>query len=209
MNRIPQITEVGKSIESDLEDIQEASGFIDEMSVETKDDLSMAVQMTAIIKESQKKIDEKRQTWTGPLNKVIDDINETFATPLKTLKDAEQKLKTKINECVKANEDTRNKLLSQVETAQDGDIPDLLAKADTHIIDKVPGLSIRESISGKVEDESAIIKYAIDSGMLQLLSVNKSALNVVTKQLKEKTNIPGWNVSKKRTVAITASKVKQ
>lgn len=208
-NNMPQIEEVGKSIAEDIDDINEATAFIDDLTVENRADLEVAVQMTATLKESLTEVDAKRMNWTAPLNKVVDDINATFSPAITALKNAEKKLKSKIDYCIKKNQQQRDAILEQVASASDSERNDLLARADQFVIDKIPGLSIRETTTWKVTEERAIIEYAIENGMLQLLSVDTKALKNITKDLKEKTNIPGWECSKKTTIAITASKVEK
>lgn len=208
-NSMPQIEEVGKSIAEDIDDINAATAFIDDLTVENRPDLEVAVQMTATLKESLAEVDAKRMNWTAPLNKVVDDINATFSPAITALKNAEKKLKSKIDACIKKNQQQRDAILEQVASASDSERNDLLARADQFVIDKIPGLSIRETTTWKVTEERAIIEYAIENGMLQLLSVDTKALKNITKDLKEKTNIPGWECAKKTTIAITASKVEK
>jgi len=206
---IPQMSDVSKSIETDLSDIDEAANIIDSMEVVTPADLNMAVQMTATIKESYAEIDGKRDGWVRPLKSVIDDINETFNPALNALDSAERKLKEKIETCTRANDSARMEYLSRVESAPEEARGALLILAEQHAVDKIPGLSIRKSYKGQIVDKSKIVAWAIKTGQYRVLDINEKELNIMTKEYGKAVDVPGWEIVEKNTVAITVAKVKK
>jgi hypothetical protein len=205
---VPQLSDVSKSVESDLADIDEAAELVNVMEVRTQQDLVMAVQMTATVKESYKEIDDKRETWVKPLKAVISDINATFSPALAALEAAESILKKKIENCIEENEKKRIELLTMIFDTPEDKRGDVLAVAEACTMDKVPGLSIRRPWKGEVVDRLVIIQWAIKTGQLQFLEVNEKALNALTTELKGQIDVPGWEAKEKRVVAITTGKVK-
>ena len=209
INIVPQLSDVSKSVEGDLADIDEAAELVNVMEVRTQQDLVMAVQMTATVKESYKEIDDKRETWVKPLKAVINDINATFSPALIALDTAEAILKNKIDACIEANDDKRKEFLEMIEEAPEEKRGDILALAEACVIEKVPGLSIRRPWKGEVTDRLKLIQWAITTGQLQFLEVNEKALNALTTELKGQIDVPGWEAKEKRVVAITTGKAKK
>lgn len=202
-----QITAPQISIEDDLADIDEAASLINQMEIASNEDLRQAVEMTATIKESFKELEEKRKTWTKPLNDVIKDINATFSPATTALAAAEIKLKDMISAWIEKLSNARELLLESVEMAKEDERPDILAKAEECIVPKVPGLTVKEVLSGEVENRDEIYDWIDSKGRFWdfLVLDEKALLEYLKKHPNEK--IPGLKTSKKRTIAITTSKV--
>lgn len=205
----PQLLEdVEKSLANDLADIDQAAELINSLKIENPKDLTVAVQMTATVKTSYKELDEKRETWTKPLKAVIADINETFKPALLALETAESILKKKIVEFVNHSDEERLRILDSIKDAPDAERSTLLVKADSLVLDKVPGLSIRTSEEISISDKTAAIRHLIAKGMHQFLEIDMKALKSAYKEYGEKImQVPGVEVMEKKTVAITVSKV--
>lgn len=205
----PQLLEdVEKSLANDLADIDQAAELINSLKIENPKDLTVAVQMTATVKVSYKELDEKRETWTKPLKGVIADINETFKPALMALETAESILKKKIVEFVNHADEERLRILDSIKDTPDAERSTLLVKADSLVLDKVPGLSIRTSEEISISDKTAAIRHLIAKGMHQFLDIDMKTLRFAYKEYGEAVmQIPGVEVSEKKTVAITVSKV--
>ena len=164
--RVPEI-----SIEDDLADIDEAAEIIDAIKIESHNDLRQAVAMTATVKETAKELDEKRQSWTKPLNDVVSSINETFSPAQTALANAERKLKALINKYLLERYEKHDTLLDQVKDADDETRKVLLARVEDCIPPKVTGLSVRESKTGKVVDHDTLVQWLVTNNRWECVSV--------------------------------------
>ena len=208
---VPQMDEVSKSIESSIDDIGEIADVLEDLKVRSQADLIVAVEMTAIVKETKNALDEKRKTWVTPLMDVIDDINKTFSPSLVALDYAEDQLKEKIEHGVTYCEKERMQLLARVEHAPEQERSGLITASDALVLDKVPGLSIRRTTKGTIVNEIDLINWAIKTGHTQILRVDVKAVNAMLAAFKpgQEPSIPGWEMKEKRTIAITVSKVEK
>jgi hypothetical protein len=66
--------------------------------------LDAAGQLLSRIKKAWKGVDDKRKEWVDPLNKTVKRINEIFAGPLQSLKDAENHTKRVIDQYQQAEQ---------------------------------------------------------------------------------------------------------
>jgi len=195
--------------EPEVADARRAAELIDRMCITTNAELQVATSWIAEIKTKAEEVDAKRRGFVDPLNGVIKQINDFFRPALDSLKAAEAALKGKIQTHVSDNLEQRDQLLAQVaDTDHYGARAELITKASALVPEKVDGLSIRESWTGEVSDAAMLMDWAIANRRHDLLLINEKALAALTKAAGRDPVIPGWRAIVKRTVAVTASKVR-
>ncbi len=196
-----EIAEVGKREKLDAAGVLE---FIKNLEIETPDDFSTAVGMTAKVKRTHKERDEWRKEQVGPLNTEVKEVNAELNPGLAFLSEAEGILKKKIGDFVKSRHTKRAELMARVEEAVGaGDrekAEALIVAAEEFSPPKVEGCAIGEVWKGKVEDASKIPR--------EYLMPDEKTLKALTKAKKSDPKIPGWKSWTEPTVTITESKVK-
>ena len=206
---IPKTKDVSKDVTPLTKDAEKVTDLIKRTMVEDDAAMEVAVQMAAEIKDKYKEVDEKRKSWVDPLRMVVDDINRTFKPALEKLKEAEAAIKAKISGYVTNSLAKRDALLSEVQATPAEERGALIEKANALEPRKVSGLAVKESWTGEVEDPAALVKWAVDNGRLELLSVNEKALKAITKSGGRDPQIPGWRAFADRSVAVTTSRVQR
>lgn len=210
--KLPKMAAVQQTAEEEAQDAEKSLDFIKKMSIQSQSELQFAVGAVAEVKERHEEIDGKRRQFVDPLKSVIKDIDDFFKPAINSLKEAEQLLKGKISEFVDGCSNKRNELIDRAGRAsQEGDAnaaSALLSTADSYIVPKVEGLSIRESVEVEILDHAAAIEWCVSNNRQDLLQIDEKALKAVCKA-KKRPQIPGVRISIKSTSAITTSKVQR
>ena len=206
---IPKAKDIGKDVAPLAKDAEKVTALIAATVVEDDAAMEAAVAMAAEIKDRHREVDEKRKSWTDPLRMVIDDINTTFRPALEALKEAEAAIKAKVSGYVSTSMARRDHILATVHAAPPEKREALVERADALVPKKVSGLSVRGGWTGEVLDRGAVVKWAVDNGRLELLSVDEKALKAITKSAGRDPGIPGWRAFADRSVAVTTSRVKR
>jgi hypothetical protein len=208
---VPKPEDVNDALADDKVDAEQALLYVQDLEVETDQDIETSVKILAEIKEKHKEIEDKRKSFTAPLEKLKKELNAFFKPATDSLKKCEKTIKDKISECSRRRDEQRASLLSSVKhkaPEQKEDALSLIEQADSLRMPKVEGLSTREKWTGEVESMQQIIDWAIVNNRFEVLLVNEKALMAITVAMNADPEIPGWNAKKTTTVAITASKVK-
>jgi hypothetical protein len=204
---IPKMTDVVKAAEENQTDIERTTDFVKAMEITNQAELNWAVGAVAEVKQEHDTRDAKRKSWVEPLKSVAKDIDATFKPSLKALKDAEAAIKEKIAQYATDAEIRRDSCLHAAEKASGAQRDALLEQAASGVVDKVPGLSLRQSWGGEITDDKELIEWALENNRLDLISPNLPALKSITKALGSDPKIPGWLATPATTVAITTSLV--
>jgi len=205
---IPKDIDVRAASEPAVTEAEQVNDLCIGFNVTNNDSLKAAVKWIAEIKTHATTIEEKRRSFVDPIRESIDRINNFFKPALDRLSDAERTLKNKVSSYTIAAAVERDRLLASIDPNAGVDEKcGILAKADTFAPPKIPGLALRESWQGKVTDPAAVVKWAVESGRLELLNVDPKALVVLARAADRDPEIPGFKASRVRSVAITPSKV--
>lgn len=185
------------------------SAAVKQMAVDTEvrngAEYELTVKMIAQIKIQMSKVEELKDRWTKPLNEVIQDITATFKPALDNLAAAEKTLKAKAVKYADTSAQRRIELMNQA--GQEAMVDDsgpataLLEEAEALEVPKIPGVSLRESWTGRVINASILPR--------RYLVADLKALKAVTKALKSETNIPGWRTYPAHSMAVTVAKFEE
>lgn len=202
---LPKMGDVALAASTQSEEADEALELIRGIALRTNQELAGAVGVVAEMKEKRAAVDEQLKRFTAPLKGVIKDIEGFFKPAIKALDECEVLIKRKISDYTAGEAVQRDRLLADAgEAAQQGDAVAaraLVVKADAHLVDKVPGLSMREQWDGEVVDAEAIPR--------EFLIPDVKALKALTRAKKCDPKIPGWRAHCGTTVAITTSRVER
>jgi hypothetical protein len=192
-----------KKLSRELNDDAEATkGLVEDLKIENDEDLLMAVQWTAELKKRAKEIEAKKKEVTRPIGEGLDKITKFFKAPLDTLEKTEKIAKKLIEKHISVRISNRDDILKSIEFLSEEDRPEAIEKASKLIPPKIPGLSIRETWTGKVSDPDKLLEWIIEHKKYEYLQINIKALEQCTKSLKENPEIPGWRAYIKRIVVI-------
>ena len=207
--KIPKFTEVSKAAQTDIQAVKDSEVLVGSIVVSNNDELVTAAQTLAVVKTTSEEIDERRKGFVKPLQDVVKDLNSFFKPAIESLAVMETALKAKIEGFVTTGLAERDRLLEAVagESTPTGKA-ELIASASGITPRDVPGVSIRESWTGEVQDPDALVAWAAANGRFDLLQPNDTVLKAVTKAKKGDPGIPGWYASLKRIVAVTPSKIR-
>ncbi len=190
-------------------DTDKSLSFVSKLVLQKQADLVFAVRAAAEIKTEFAEVDEKRKEFVDPLkeivkttDKVIKKIDAFFKPALEGLATCEKLIKKKISAYADDQQQQRDDLLREVESAQTAaERSDLIAKAELHIVEKVSGLQFRSGWEGEVVDASLLPR--------EYLVPDLKTLKALTKAKGGNPNIPGWKAwPKSSDIAITVDKVK-
>ena len=199
--------------------VKEATQYlehIEKMEIVNDAELKFAVGVTAEIKEKHGEVDDQRRKFTDAAQAIIDEANAFFKPALKSLKQCETVLKEKVLEFDQRQAKRRDELLGAAGEVSAG--PDanpekakaFLEEADTCIVPKIPGLSLRRAVKIDVTDASEAIQWCIDNDRTELLQLNEKAIKVLAKAANgHGLEIPGVKATPSATVAITVSEVER
>jgi len=207
--KIPSDAAVALVANPERADAAKVAVLVQETPVTSSSGVQRAVEWIAAIKSQHDEVDAKRKSFTEPLRKVVEEINDFFRPALDALKQAEKEMKKKISAYTVESLEKRDELLAQVEQTKAPEArEELIVKADKLAPPKVAGMSIRETWKGEVVDPEAVVKWAIEKNFLAFLSPDPKAILAYTKKAGRDPGIPGWKAWCDRNVAITTSKVK-
>ena len=202
---IPKMGEVALEASSQSEEADEALDLIKGIRLATNDDLKMAVVTVAEMKDKRGAVEAVLKRFTGPLKGVIKDIEGMFKPAMRALDECEALMKRKISSFAEEQAEKRDRLLAAAgEAVSESDQAAsraLIAEAENHVIEKVPGLSVRELWDGEVTDAAAIPR--------EFLIPDVKALKAMTRARKGDPGIPGWRAFPTSSVAITCDKVER
>jgi hypothetical protein len=208
--RVPNAIDLAASLKHDTEDAEKTQEFCEQFTVETDDDLEMAVQALGEIKTQHKTYKEKQDKHVSAIQEAITDIKSFFKPALDALEKAEKLIKNKVAVCTEKRLKARDKALEQVEKATPAKRVELVQQAENLTIPKISGLAVKELLSVTVVDEAAAVKFIVENheGLPpDLLKLNKTKINNFFKVC-PKDEIPGIIVKKSSSVAITPKNIK-
>lgn len=203
---LPEMKIVADTANEEAQDAEKALSFINKMSITNQADLKFAVGVVAEVKERANAVEEKKKTFTDPLKQVIKDLDAFFKPALDSLKMAEANLKEHIASFHERAEETRRNLILEA-----GKNPEkaaaLIKEADTHIIEKIDGLSVRSNIAIAISDAGGAVQWCAQNGRWDLLQLNEKAIKAIAKE--GATLPPGVVAVPNSTIAITVDKVQR
>lgn len=202
---IPKMGDVALEASSQGEEADEALDLIKGIKLATNDDLKMAVVTIAEMKDKRGAVEAVLKRFTDPLKGVIKDIESMFKPAMRALDDCEKLMKRKISVFSDDQAVRRDKYLAIAGEAaskgEEGVAQAALASADELVLEKVPGLSVRELWDGEVVDAAVIPR--------EFLIPDVKALKAMTRARKGDPSIPGWRAFPTSSVAITCDKVER
>jgi hypothetical protein len=172
-------------------------------------EMRVAVSWAAEIKERAAAVDAKRLGFVDPAQQIIDNANAFFKPAIAALNKAEKTVKGKISGYSNSLLEERDRVLAQVEDADEGRRAELLEQADALLPPKVPGCGMAHSWKGAVTDADRLIAWAVEHRRLDLLAPNEKTLKALTKAKGGDPQIPGWGARPDTVVSITVSKVER
>lgn len=197
---VPNMIEVSAVAMTEASEARQALDYVRaSVLVEAQDALRQAVKMIAEMKDARDAVDTKRRSFIDPLRKSIAAIDDFFGPAIESLEECERILKERIDAFVQRQGAERDRMLLEAgDAARDGNremAAALVMTADARIVEKVPGLAIRETWDGEVVDAAALPR--------EYLVPDMKALRARTQSTKGDPQIPGWRAFVKRVVAIT------
>jgi len=205
---MPKDIDVQAAAQPAAEEASQVSSECLKFEVNSNKALETAVVWIAMIKNHSKVLEEKRKSFTAPLREALDRINAFFKPASEALALAEMTLKNKVSKYSIDAAVERDKVLAAVDPNDGIDAKQAaLVKADSLQVPKFPGFSLRETWQGKVTDNRALVKWAVENGRLDLLVAEHKPLIAQAKKDDRDPGVPGFKASKVRTVVITPQKV--
>lgn len=207
--QIPKFIEVAKEAEPVVADAEAASAWVDALEIVDNDSLELAVQMVAEVKNKNNEVNEKLQSFVGPLKGVIADLVAFLGPAISALDSAEKTIKEKISTHVKTSLVKRDEVLEHMSVDDTTETKETaLARAQGLTPKKIPGMSIREGWTGSITHMEAFLVWAVENKKYEFIAPNEKSLKAYAKAMDGKMDVPGWAPKKTSTVAITVAKVK-
>lgn len=201
---IPKLADVAKDAAAQTDEATEALAVLERLALVSEADLRQAVAVVAEMKDKRNEVDAQLKTLTKPLKGVIKDIEKLFKPAIQALDQCEAYLKMRIADYAATQAEERDRLLGEAGRMVKESAPAaraLIAQAETHMLDKVPGLALREAWDGEVVDVDAIPR--------EYLIPDVKALKALTRARKGDPRIPGWRAYPVASVAITVAEVER
>lgn len=206
--QIPNFVEVEKAAAPAIKSTLQVGELVDKLTIETDDDIRMATRWIAELKSSRSEIEGTQKSFVEPLKKVVKELNAFFKPALDGLDLMERQIKKAISSNIETRLERRDALLSTVAgTPSKDEKKEIIQQAREAMPEKISGLSIRESWAAEIVDENAIKIWAIANKRMDILAVDKKALDRIAKNAHSEAGIPGWVACKISTVAVTAAKI--
>lgn len=189
-----------------------------------QDSYDLAAAELRAVKTRYKDLEAKRQELTVPLNQVLKGINSLFKPPMEGLEEVERILKRKMigyteeverkrleaeraaAEAARLAEEEAKILAEDIGLEQDTGEAAILAAAAAPVVEvvaKTEGISkIRVTVKARVTDKAALIAaVATRPDLIDILSVNESALNALAKALGHNLKIAGVETYDDKTIS--------
>jgi hypothetical protein len=198
-----------KAADEATTDARAVNELVEGIKIRDDNELDTAVKWVAVIKSQHKEVKDQKEQFTKPLRDVVSKISTFFDRPLKAFEEAEAKVKQKIQEHINERGQKRAELLGKVEELNQEERAQAIEKATELVAPKIPGMSVRETWKGQVEDPNDLLGWIITNKHFEYISINTKALEAYTKKIKTDPQIPGWKAYPQSTVAITVSKVEK
>jgi hypothetical protein len=175
-------------------------------------ELAFAVGAVAEVKRKHAEVDEVRQTFVGPAQQIVEAANGFFGPALKGLKAAEKELKDRIASFIERAPVERGKLLAEAGAKRNDPAAAqaLITQANDWTVPDIAGLSVRESVLLTIADPTTLVRWCVENGRLDLLIPDPVKVEAAMEALEAAGSgieVPGVELSLKRTIAITESKV--
>lgn len=167
-----------------------------QISVSTEQEYQVAAQVLLQVKEKIKALDEKRKGFTGPLNKVVKEINAFFKQPLDAYRAVEQDLKAAMSAFQTLAAQERQRALQEAaqaaQTHQPQSFTALMQQAAQHAAPQAAGTHTREVWRFSIDDPSALPR--------EFLMPDERLIGEHVRKLKGDARIPGVRVWSETTV---------
>ncbi|KKM61110.1 hypothetical protein LCGC14_1534950 [marine sediment metagenome] len=203
---MPKMATVTKIASAKAEEASTALQFIEDYEMKEQTDLEWATEAAKSVKDDLDAVNTERRKFVDPLKQVIKDLEAAFKPAIQSLKKCEMTLKTKMTDYIMQAAVERDRLLAeagdQYEGGDDSAGEVLVEEAETKVVEKVSGMSTRESWVGEVTDAQQIINWAIGNNRPDLLAPDIKILKALTKAKGGDLKIPGWRAFSKTVVAI-------
>lgn len=204
---LPDLALVEKTAEPEINDAERVKELIEKRTIASTKDLRYSVQWLAEIKNQAAAVKAQQKSFTGPLKEVIKRIDNFFKPAIAALEMAEKMLKDKVVLFSKNQVTLRNDALDQVENEPDeSKRAALVQQSEEYVLDKIPGLSIREKWEGSIANQGKLLEWCLENKR-EFVQVDTKQLNKLTSSFGKDPQIPGWKAEKKTTVVITPSRV--
>lgn len=192
--------------------------------VADQDSYDLAASELRAVKTRYKDLETKRQELTVPLNQVLKGINSLFKPPMEVLEEVERIIKGKMigysdkvererieaerraAEAARMAEEEAKILAKDIGLEQDTAEVAVLAAAAAPvapIVAKAEGISkVRVTVKARVTDKAALIAaVATRPDLIDILTVNESALNALAKALGHNLKIAGVETYDDKTIS--------
>jgi hypothetical protein len=194
----PQAKGVEEEMRQETAAAEEVYLGIQEMEIETKEDMDFAAEILGEAKTKRKRIDEKRKEITAPLNTALKAVNELFRPAMDFYDQCERLIKAKISAArMQAEEAARRALVAAGEAVAEGSaegVAQALAVHDAAVQFPVAdGIQYRSRWKFEIVDESQIPR--------EYLMPNLALIQGAVTHKKGATDIPGIRVFEDKVIA--------
>lgn len=189
---------IQSEVENETGEARDALSSFREFQILSKDDLDFAAQMLAEVKGNIKRLEERKQEITKPINDALKSIRALFKAPLDFYEECEAVLKGKLAQVhERAEQEKRAALLEAREAAREGDsegTSEALAKLDEAAkFPEVDGVQYRSQWRFEITDPEAVPR--------EYCAPDLKLIGAVVAHRKQATDIPGVRVYEETIVA--------
>ena len=192
-------------------DQEKVRKFAEALSVRFPQRSGQCLTCHATVKEEQDTVKEIIDRYTKPLKELIDVIRGDFSPAKKSLEECEAVVKQKIRDHVVHEGNERERLLTEAGQPENlgAEASDIISKADTHVVSKVAGLSVRPDWKVEITDLDVAIKSILAAGHTNFLMIDTKAVKAWVKKHDRDPDLEGITVDRSPVIAVTAAKVKR
>lgn len=192
-------------------DAKGALDAIEEMEVETQEDLDFVSSMLVDVKTKKKELEAERKKITAPLTQALEATRKLFRGPIQYLGKCEVALKAKISEAHRRAEEVQRKALEAASKAvsegDKGEARQALEKAVSAPLGRSQGVSLRDSWTYEVEDMDAFLRGVLEGAVpADLVGIDDVAMKALLRKKKGAVKLPGIKVVKETIVAARSKK---